>query len=66
MERPAQETHLRFAAADLREALEAMTAAAQAVIANWSRGDLAAAVRALDGTIAGANAALTKAKGGNP
>ena len=52
------------AAGDLLDALEAQTEAAQAVIDNWSEGDLAAAVRTLDGSIEGARAAIAKAKGG--
>jgi hypothetical protein len=42
---------LRLARHDLFEALEAQTAAAQAVIDAWPKGDLAAAVRSLDGSI---------------
>ena len=53
---------LRLAAPDLLEALEAQTAAAQAVIDAWARGDLAGAVRMLDGSIPAARAAIAKAK----
>ena len=53
---------LRLAAPDLLEALEAQAAAAQAVIDAWARGDLAAAVRTLDGSIPAARAAIAKAK----
>jgi hypothetical protein len=53
---------LRLASADLRDALEAETDAAQAVIDAWAEGDLAAAVRALDAAISGARAAIAKAK----
>ena len=42
---------------DLLDALEGQTAAAQSVIENWARGDLASAVRRLDTTIATARAA---------
>ena len=49
---------------DLLDALEGQTAAAQSVIENWARGDLASAVRRLDTTIATARAAIAKAKGG--
>ena len=45
------------------EALQEQTAAAQAVIDAWEKGDLAAAVRRLDASIADARAALAKAKG---
>jgi len=54
---------LRLAASDLLEALEGQTAAAQSVIENWAKGDLAAAVRALDACIPTARAAIAKAKG---
>jgi uncharacterized protein YfaQ (DUF2300 family) len=53
---------LRLAVPDLLEALEAQTAAAQAVIDAWARGDLAGAVRMLDGSIPAARAAIAKAK----
>jgi hypothetical protein len=53
---------LQLAASDLLDALEAQTEAAQAVIDNWTEGDLAAAVRALDASIAAARAAIAKAK----
>ena len=49
---------------ELLEALDAQTTAAQAVIDNWSKGDLAAAVNALEATIDKAKAAITRAKGG--
>ena len=55
---------LRLAARDLFEALDAQTNAARAVIKNWARGDLAAAVRELDDSIEPACAAIAKAKGG--
>lgn len=57
-------TGLLQAAGDLLDALEAQTEAAQAVIDNWSEGDLAAAVCTLDASIEGARAAIAKAKGG--
>jgi hypothetical protein len=57
---------LRFAAPELLTALEGQTEAAQAVIDNWAKGDLAAAVRGLDAWIAPAYEALAKAKGGQP
>jgi hypothetical protein len=53
---------VRLAARDLLEALESQTDAAQAAIDNWSEGDLAAAVRSLDESIAAARAAIAKAK----
>ena len=52
---------IRLAASELLEALRNQTEAAQAVIDNWSNGDLAAAVRGLDASIDGARAAITKA-----
>jgi tellurite resistance protein len=52
---------IRLAASELLEALKNQTEAAQAVIDNWSNGDLAAAVRGLDASIAGARAAIAKA-----
>jgi hypothetical protein len=55
---------LRLAARDLYEALDAQTEAARAVIKNWARGDLAAAVRELDDSIEPARAAIAQAKGG--
>jgi hypothetical protein len=55
---------LRLAAPDLLKALADQTDAAQAVIDNWSKGDLAGAVRALDASIETARTALAKAKGG--
>lgn len=55
---------MRLAARDLYEALDAQTEAARAVVKNWARGDLAAAVRELDGSIEPARAAIAKAKGG--
>jgi hypothetical protein len=59
------ELRLRLAASDLLDALEAQTERAQAVIDNWERGDLAAAVRALGVSINAARDALAKAKGGH-
>jgi hypothetical protein len=53
---------LRLAARDLFEALDAQTAAAQAVIDAWARGDLAGAVRTLDGSIPAARAAIIRAR----
>ena len=53
---------LRLARCDLFEALEAQTAAAQAVIDAWAKGDLAAAVRTLDASIPAARAAIAKAR----
>jgi hypothetical protein len=53
---------LRLAAIDLLDALEAQTDAAQAVIDAWAGGDLAAAVRTLDGSIPAARAAIVKAR----
>jgi hypothetical protein len=55
---------LRLAARVLFEALDAQTVAAQAVIDAWSEGDLASAVRMLDASLADAQAAIAKAKGG--
>jgi hypothetical protein len=55
---------MRLAARDLYEALDAQTEAARAVVKNWARGDLAAAVRELDDSIEPARAAIAKAKGG--
>ena len=55
---------MRLAARDLYEALDAQTEAARAVVKNWARGDLAAAVRELDASIEPARAAIAKAKGG--
>ena len=60
------ELSVRLAASDLLGALESQTAGAQSVIENWTQGDLAAAVRALDASIPGARAAIAKAKGGRP
>ena len=54
---------LRLAASDVLDALEAQTDAAQAVIDAWAKGDLAGAVRMLDGSISSARAAIAKAKG---
>jgi hypothetical protein len=48
----------------LLEALEAQTEAAQRVIDGWEAGDLAGAVRNLDGSLAAARDAIAKAKGG--
>ena len=53
---------LRLAATDLLDAPEAQTDAAQAVIDAWAGGDLAAAVRTLDGSIPAARAAIAKAR----
>jgi hypothetical protein len=53
---------LRLAAADLLDVLEAQTNAAQAVIDAWARGDLAGAVRTLDGSIPAARAAIAKVR----
>ena len=52
---------LRQAGSELLAALQAQTAAAKAVIAHWQQGDLAAAVRSLDASIAAADAAIAKA-----
>jgi hypothetical protein len=52
---------LREAAAELLTALKGQTAAAEAVIGNWEKGDLAAAVHALDEWIAPARNAIAKA-----
>ena len=52
---------LRKAAPVLLAALQAQTEAAKAVIDNWEKGDLAAAVRALDASISTADAAIAKA-----
>jgi hypothetical protein len=54
----------RLAAQDLLKALEAQTDAAQVVIDSWEKGDLAGAVRTLDGFIPAARAAIAAAKGG--
>jgi hypothetical protein len=51
-----------MAGPELLNALEDQTNAAQAVIDNWASGDLAAAVRSLDVSIATARAAFAKAK----
>jgi hypothetical protein len=51
---------LRNAAPALLTALEAQTEAAKAVIDNWEKGDLAAAVRGLDASISIAAAAIAK------
>jgi hypothetical protein len=58
------ELALRLAADDLLDALEAQTEAAQAVIDAWETGDLAGAVRTLDGSIEDARAAIAKARDG--
>lgn len=55
---------LRQAAPELLTALQAQTRAAKAVIANWEKGDLAAAVRALDASMPAASAAIAKAQSG--
>jgi len=52
---------LRQAARELLAALQTQTEAVKAVIGNWERGDLAGAVRALDASIARADAAIAKA-----
>ena len=52
---------LRQAARELLVALQTQTEAAKAVIAHWEEGDLAAAVRTLDASIAAADAAIAKA-----
>ena len=57
-----EDLQLRLAARDLLDALESQTDAAQAVIDNWSEGDLAAAVCRLDASIEPARAAIAKAK----
>jgi hypothetical protein len=57
-----EDLKLRLAARGLLEALEGQTEAAQTVIDRWAEGDLAAAVRALDASIAPARAAIAKAK----
>jgi uncharacterized membrane protein YccC len=57
-----EDLRVRLSARDLLEALESQTDAAQAVIDNWSEGDLAAAVRSLDEAIEAARAAIAKAK----
>jgi hypothetical protein len=57
-----QDLALRLAALDLRDALEAQTTAAQAVIDTWAKGDLAGAVRMLAVSIGSARAAITKAR----
>jgi hypothetical protein len=44
--------------------LEAQTEAAQAVIDAWVKGDLAGAVRMLDGSIPAARALIAKVQGG--
>jgi hypothetical protein len=49
---------------ELLEALEAQTEAAQAVIDSWAQGDLAGAVRMLDGFIPAARDAIAKATDG--
>ncbi len=54
---------LRLAASDVLDALEVQTGAAQAVIDAWAKGDLAGAVRTLDGSMSAARAAIGKAKG---
>jgi hypothetical protein len=53
---------LRRAARELLTALQVQTQAAQSVIANWEKGDLAAAVRALDASLSMAATAITKAE----
>lgn len=63
MEWQSADLRLRLAAGDLLEALATQTTAAQAVIDTWSQGDLAAAVRQLDASLAEARAAIAKAKG---
>jgi hypothetical protein len=51
---------LRTAARELRDVLEEQTEAAQAVIDSWASGDLAAAVRTLDGLIETACTVIAK------
>lgn len=53
---------LRTAARELRDVLEEQTEAAQGVIDSWSSGDLAAAVRTLDGLTEIARAVIAKTK----
>jgi hypothetical protein len=53
---------LRLAASDELAALMAQTEAVQAVIDAWATGDLAGAVRSLDGSIPAARAAIAKAR----
>jgi hypothetical protein len=55
---------LRLAASEMLAALEGQTEAAQAVIDNWERGNLAGAVGALADWIAPARNAIAKATGG--
>ncbi len=52
---------LRKAAPDLLTALQDQTEAAKAVIDNWEKGDLAAAVRDLAASMSEADAAISKA-----
>jgi len=54
---------LRLAGPELLEVLEGQTAAAQAVVDSWEKGDLAGAVRALDASLETAWAALAKVNG---
>jgi hypothetical protein len=55
---------LRIVAPELLDVLGGQTEAAQGVIDSWEKGNLAAAVNALDGWIAPARTAIAKAKGG--
>ena len=57
------ELRLRLAASELLETLDHQTTAAQAVIDNWSNGDLAGAVRRLDACIEASRAIIAKARG---
>jgi hypothetical protein len=54
--------HLRIVAPDLLDILKEQTAAAQAVIDNWSSGDLAAVVNALEGLIEPARTVIARAE----
>jgi hypothetical protein len=54
---------LRIVAPELRDILKEQTDAAQAVIANWSSGDLAAAVNALESLIEPARTVIARAEG---
>ena len=58
------DAYLLAAAPELLDALQTQTDAAQDVLDNWERGDLAAAVRALAATLAASRAAVRQAKGG--
>jgi hypothetical protein len=54
---------LRMAGPELLDILKEQTDAAQAVIDNWSSGDLAAAVNALEGLIEPARGIIARAEG---